>query len=81
MGYGPLAKFLTSKGFPISKSSLQKLGMPSVNQGPPSEGFWGILPVFGQDLALAWARSRIGPRRRKATDAPPAPSQQRAAAE
>jgi hypothetical protein len=72
MGYTALAKFLTASGFPISKSSLQKFGMPSVNQGPPNEGFWGNLPAFKRSLALAWARSRIGPRAKRA--ASPAPN-------
>jgi hypothetical protein len=67
MGYGPLAEFLTSKNYPISKSSLQKLGMPSAGgAGPPREGFWGNLPAFRGSRALDWARSRIRPTRGKA---------------
>jgi hypothetical protein len=66
MGYGPLAKFLTSRCFPISKSSLQKIGRPSVNQGPPVEGYWGNLPAFRPSRALEWARSRIRPTRGQA---------------
>jgi hypothetical protein len=70
VGYAPLSKFLTSEGFPISKSSLQKFGMPSAGGlGPPSEGYWGNLPAFRPSRALDWARSRIGPRPRKPTPA------------
>jgi len=79
MGYVALATFLTSHGFPISKSSLQKFGMPSAGGlGPPSEGRWGNLPAFRQDRALDWARSRIRRTRGKpaaslapVADAPP----------
>jgi len=72
-GYAALAKFLSSRGFPISKSSPQKFGMPSAGGiGPPSEGYWGNLPAFRQDRALDWARSRIRRTRGKpaATPAP-----------
>jgi hypothetical protein len=68
VGYAPLSDFLTSEGFRISTSSLQKLGMPSAGgAGPPREGFWGNLPAFRPSRALDWARSRIRPSRGKAT--------------
>jgi hypothetical protein len=78
VGYGPLSKFLTSEGFPISKSSLQKFGMPSAGGlGPPSEGYWGNLPAFRPSRALDWARSRIRRFRGKAATAPaPAPDRE-----
>jgi hypothetical protein len=61
-GYGPLEKFLKSKGYKISKSSLQKIGMPSAGgDGPPIEGYWDILPAFKPSLVLEWARARIRP--------------------
>jgi hypothetical protein len=64
VGYAPLADFLTSEGFRISKSSLQKFGMPSAGGvGPPREGYWGNLPAFRPSLALDWARARIRPSR------------------
>jgi hypothetical protein len=64
IGYGPLAEFLTSKSFKISKSSLQKIGMPSAGGGGlPIEGYWGNLPAFRPSKALEWARSRIRPTR------------------
>jgi hypothetical protein len=72
VGYAPLSEFLISEGFPISKSSLQKLGMPSAGgAGPPREGFWGNLPAFRPSLALEWARSRILPSRGKAAASSP----------
>jgi hypothetical protein len=61
VGYGPLADFLTSRGYPISKSQLSKLGAPSIAQGPASEGFWGKRPAFRPSVALAWARARMRP--------------------
>jgi hypothetical protein len=35
-----LAEFLTARGFPISRSTLNKLSMPSRGEGPPPAGFW-----------------------------------------
>lgn len=60
MGYGALSTFLTSKGFPIAKKTLQKVSMPSAGGGgPPIAGWWGQLPAFRPDDALAWARGRV----------------------
>jgi hypothetical protein len=66
-GYGPLSDFLTDEGYPISRSTLSKYGSPSVNIGPPSEGYWGRLPTFLPSRAIEWARSRLSPTRRTHT--------------
>jgi len=63
-GYPSMAEFLTSHGFETSKSTLSKLGAPSVReQLPPDErlpivGYWGVLPTAIPDELLAWAWRR-----------------------
>ena len=61
-----LADFLTSQGFKISKSTLDKMAMPSAASGPPSEGRWGNRDLYQADRALAWARKRFKENRRAA---------------
>jgi hypothetical protein len=77
VGYGPLAQFLTERGFPISKSMLSKLGAPSIAQGPQPEGYWNKRPAFRPSCALAWARARM----RRANPAPTLAKTPRAAME
>jgi hypothetical protein len=54
-----LAEFLTARGFPISKSTLDKLAMPSRGEGPPPVGFWGNRALYDPKKALAWAKGRF----------------------
>jgi hypothetical protein len=54
-----LAEFLTEQGFPISKSTLDKLAMPSRDEGPPHVGFWGNRALYDPEKALAWAKKRF----------------------
>jgi hypothetical protein len=54
-----LAPFLSEHGYPISKSTLDKLGMPSRDEGPPIEGFWGNRALYKPEKALAWAKRRF----------------------
>ena len=55
-----LSGFLTEEGFPIALSSLKKITASSrVEEGPPSEGFWGRLKLYDPDKALVWARGRL----------------------
>jgi hypothetical protein len=56
-----LAEYLTEHGFPIGRSTIDKLAMPSrgSNDGPPAAGFWGNRALYDPDTALAWARSRF----------------------
>jgi hypothetical protein len=55
-----LAEFLTKRGFPIGKSTLDKLAMPSRgrNDGPPA-GFWSNTALYDPEKALAWAKARF----------------------
>jgi hypothetical protein len=54
-----LAIFLTERGFPISKSTLEKMAMPSRGGGPPHIGFWGNRALYDPNKALAWAKKRF----------------------
>jgi len=54
-----LAQFLTERGFPISKSTLDKLAMPSRDEGPPAAGFWDNRALYDPSKGLAWAQSRF----------------------
>jgi hypothetical protein len=56
-----LAKFLSEHGFPITKSTLDKLAMPArgSDDGPPPAGFWGNRALYDPQKALAWARRRF----------------------
>jgi hypothetical protein len=54
-----LAAFLTEHGFPISRSTLEKLSMPKRAEGPPAVGFWGNRALYDPDRALIWARKRF----------------------
>jgi hypothetical protein len=54
-----LAAFLTEHGFPIAKSTLDKLSMPTRAEGPPHAGFWGNRVLYDPKQALAWAKERF----------------------
>jgi hypothetical protein len=54
-----LSAFLKSRGYPISVSTLDKLLMPSRNEGPPPTGMWGNRLLFEPAKALAWAERRF----------------------
>jgi hypothetical protein len=56
-----LVEFLNGHGFPISKSTIAKLSMPSrgSNDGPTPEGRWGNRDLYRADRALAWAKARF----------------------
>jgi hypothetical protein len=58
-----LSEFLRAQGYPISKSVLDKLCMPSLNQGPPAAAWWGTRPLYDPDQAIAWAEQRLRPAR------------------
>jgi len=53
-----LASHLREHGFPIGNSTLDKLCMPTVNEGPPVAGWWGRRPLYDPDEAIAWAEAR-----------------------
>jgi hypothetical protein len=54
-----LAEFLTDRGYKTSKSTLDKLCMPSRGEGPPAAGFWGNRALYDPNKALAWAKNRF----------------------
>jgi hypothetical protein len=51
--------FLAHNGFPLGKSTLDKICSPAVNTGPPIAGWWGNRPLHNPEQGLAWARSRL----------------------
>ena len=58
-----LGAHLREHGYPITDSVLNKLCMPSVNEGPPVECWWGRRPLYDSDKGLAWALARTRPAR------------------
>jgi hypothetical protein len=56
-----IAQFLTERGYPIGKSTIDKLSMPSRGSadGPPPAGFWGNKVLYDPSKVLAWAKSRF----------------------
>jgi len=56
-----LAEWLTEQGFPISYSTITKYCSPAINCGPPTEAYWGRLPMHRPSRALDWARARLRP--------------------
>jgi hypothetical protein len=58
-----LCDFLNGRGYRITYSLASKLTMPSADKGPPREGYFGSLPCFDPEKAVAWYRSRVTPSR------------------
>jgi len=60
-----LCELLQAHGYPISKSTLEKLSMPSSGEGPPVAGWWpghkNDRPLYTADQGLAWAQARLKP--------------------
>jgi hypothetical protein len=56
-----IAQFLTEQGYPIGKSTIDRLSMPSRGSadGPPPAGFWGNRVLYDPNKALAWAKDRF----------------------
>jgi hypothetical protein len=54
-----LRVFLNSEGFPLGASTFNKLCMPSRNEGPEVEAWWGGRPLYSPERGLEWARSRL----------------------
>ncbi len=55
-----VAEFLTANGYPTPLSTLHKLSIPSVGQGPPVHHFWSGRPIYELAAALRWAQERAG---------------------
>jgi hypothetical protein len=54
-----IAKYLREHGVPVGDSTLDKLCMPTVNEGPPVAVWWGRRPLYDPADALAWAEGRM----------------------
>jgi hypothetical protein len=61
-----LGDLLRARGYPIPKSTLDKLCAPACGEGPPVVAVWpGAAgrpqgrPLYEADSALAWAESRL----------------------
>jgi len=55
---GELAQYLTANGYPISKSTLDKLCAPARKEGPAPAKRWLGRPLYQPEAGLAWAESR-----------------------
>jgi hypothetical protein len=53
-----LCEWLTSQGYPMSESQLEKLCSWKVNQGPPASVRFGGRLLYDPDEALEWAEKR-----------------------
>ena len=56
-----LAEFLRSAGYPVTIHALNKSCMPSRNDGPPVDSYWGKRPLYDATAALRWAEARLRP--------------------
>ncbi len=56
-----LPRFLRRHGYPISRSSIDKLSMPSRGEraGPKPVGVWGNRHLYRPEEVLAWAERRF----------------------
>jgi hypothetical protein len=56
-----VAQFLTKHGYPIGKSTIDRLSMPSrdSDDGPPPAGSWGNKVLYDPNKVLAWAKDRF----------------------
>jgi hypothetical protein len=56
-----IPEFLAERGFPIGRSTIDKLSMPSRgdNAGPKPAGVWGNRHLYRPEQVLRWARSRF----------------------
>jgi hypothetical protein len=63
VGVPALVEHLNKRGYKISRSMASKLTMPSNDRGPPREGYFGNLPCFDPQKAVAWYRGRMTPDR------------------
>jgi len=53
--------FLAQHGFPIARSTIDKLSMPSRGEhaGPKPAGAWGNRHLYRPAVVLKWARARF----------------------
>jgi hypothetical protein len=57
--------FLREHGFPIGKSTFNKLTAPSEDRRPPFQ-WWGSIKLFGDADTLRWARENLGRKKLRA---------------
>lgn len=60
-----LRQYINDNGIPLGSSTLDKLCMPSRNEGPEVECFWGNRPLYNPERGLEWARSRLSKTRKR----------------
>jgi hypothetical protein len=56
-----LVTALNAAGIPTTIHTLNKLCMPSCNEGPPVACYWGRRPLYDPATALRWAEARLKP--------------------
>ena len=56
-----LVEFLRNAGYPVTIHALNKSCMPSRNDGPPIDSYWGKRPLYEATAALRWAEARLRP--------------------
>ncbi len=58
-----LLEYLPQHGFPIGRSTLDKMCMPSRGEGPPVAAWWpgrgGNRPLYEPSAAMAWAKGLL----------------------
>jgi hypothetical protein len=54
----PLRLELNARGYPITRTTFNKLCLPAIGGGPPVAKWFGKRPLYRLDEALAWAESR-----------------------
>jgi hypothetical protein len=52
---------LRERGYPITKSKMDKMCAPSAKQGPPVDSWWGPRPLYDLDQGIAWAEALLRP--------------------
>ena len=62
-----LRQYINDAGIPLGASTLEKLCMPSRNEGPPVEAWWGARPLYNPERGLEWAKGRLSQTRKRRT--------------
>jgi hypothetical protein len=73
-----LAEYLTQQGYKTAHITLVKATMPSRNEGPPCEGWWGHRRLYDPAKALKWARARVSKQKGEPKDMCAQSAQERA---
>jgi hypothetical protein len=54
-----LRQYINDQGIPLGASTLDKLCMPSRNEGPEVEAWWGGRPLYSPERGPEWAKGRL----------------------